>query len=192
MFNFDETTANVFEIITKPLVTFVQALCPFLSLYALLIKIQNLGTDIIEKDLQDWTLGELILIAGFFNQITGMRILANVERDAMQQFVFAGNNGLYDRYDLTLVNGWWDVLLTSVFTNIGLTTFELMVLWFKQDPVSLQLILKNKDNAIESEKLIQEMNNHDNRLLREYSTKIIHSLELDDNGSDSFDAMSNI
>jgi len=120
----------------------INLLAPFLSIFAVLIKIKQLQFA-FESPPQQWSQIQILLFCAFLNQISGLRVLRETEQAAILHFVFSGSDASMSSDEVILMKTWWNVTICSAVSNLKLHWFDTMVFWFSLEPRTIQLLLKN-------------------------------------------------
>ena len=121
----------------------VETFAPIMAIFALLVKVQLMHF-VFEGDAwTDWTFMNYLSFLAFLNQVAGLRVLREVEVEALQHFVFSGADATLDFDELLLLDDWWNITVLSAVSNLHLNWFDNMVFWNSLDPQKIQLLLKN-------------------------------------------------
>ena len=175
------TKNRVSRIFAMP-IFLVETLAPFLSVFGIYVKIQQLDFIYIGDT---WTLMQWMTFFAFMNQIAGLRVLQGVEISTIQHFVFSGSDASMNTEELLLLDDWWNITLLSVVGNLQLNWLDNMVFWYSLDPKTTELLLKNhvvpetKDRQKFS--VLQTARESD-IILEEYDAKVFKMLKNEQKG----------
>ena len=61
----------------------------------------------------------------------GLRVLRYIKTESIQRFVFSGSDVWLNKNERAILDKWWDVVLISAVSNLGLSWFDNMVFGFR-------------------------------------------------------------
>ena len=155
------------------LVYIAEHFSPFLAIFALFIKMRALDF-VVLNTVVDWDYNDILYFAAFVNQVSGIRVIKDIQIESLQHFVFSGSDASLGTNELLLQSKWWDSTIVSAVSNLNFSTYELIVFWYQLDPLKIQLLLKNH---IDDEDVWQLYKKTDN-LLYDYDEMVLKKLKL--------------
>eukprot|EP01084_Bolivina_argentea_P213925 363241_1 len=127
----------------------IEKFAPILALYGIVIKMKQLEFAIQGEPFVNWELGQYIAFFAFLNQVSGLRVLRNIEKQCLQRFVFGGSCGSLDMDQLLILDDWWKVTLLSAVSNLHLHWYDDMVFWYLLDAQKITLLLRSHEIEID-------------------------------------------
>jgi len=166
---------NWFKRVFSVPVYLVETAAPFLALFAILVKIQEIEFAAGGSPM-DWSLTQLLAFIAFLNQVAGLRVLRNVEAASIQHFVFSGADATMDTDELLLIDNWWNITVLSAVSNLKMSSFDNMVFWSSLDPQKIQLLLKNHVAPGGDDDVLKKAKDCD-QILDDYDQRVFRMLE---------------
>jgi len=174
------TLKTVLDIIFAIPCYIIEVFAPLLAVYAILVKIKQLSFVIDSEPFGGWGFSEYLTFIGFLNQVAGLRVLRNIEKQSIQHFVFSGHDAELDTDELLLLDKWWNVTVLSAVSSLQLGLIDNMVFWYSLDPRKIQLLLKHHAldaGAGDSDTLTKLIEANDDILI-DYDQKVMQQLKV--------------
>ena len=160
-----------FFIFFEILIYLVEIVSPFMAIIALYIKVHALGF-VVLKYVGEWDYNNYLFFIAFINQVSGIRVIKDIQVESLQHFVFSGSDASFSEHELLLQSKWWDSTMVNAVSNLNFSTYELIIFWYQLDPLKIQLLLKNHTNDEDAWKRYKKTDEY----LYEYDSMVMSEL----------------